>query len=65
MNSALHQETLEENVRPSICDLTLTWVMHRDIDPKLFHSDVKNSLLVIKGLTAAVPAEGGTASYSF
>ncbi len=36
MNSALYQKILEENVRPSVCDLNLkrTWVMQHDNDPK-------------------------------
>ncbi len=36
MNSALYQEILMENVRPSVCDLKLkrTWVMQQDNDPK-------------------------------
>ncbi|KAK3570405.1 hypothetical protein QTP86_019286 [Hemibagrus guttatus] len=36
MNSAVYQNILKENVRPSVCDLKLkqTWVLQQDNDPK-------------------------------
>ncbi|KAK3537122.1 hypothetical protein QTP70_002140 [Hemibagrus guttatus] len=36
MNSAVYQNILKENVRPSVCDLRLkrTWVLQQDNDPK-------------------------------
>ncbi len=43
MNSALYQNILKENVRPSVCDLKLkhTWVMQQDNEPK--HTSQSNS----------------------
>ena len=36
MNNALYQRILQENVRPSVCELKLksSWVMQQDNDPK-------------------------------
>ncbi len=34
MNSVLYQKILKDNVRPSVCDLKLTWVMQQDNDLK-------------------------------
>ncbi|KAK3514690.1 hypothetical protein QTP70_027774 [Hemibagrus guttatus] len=43
MNSAVYQNILKENVRPSVCDLKLkrTWVLQQDNDPK--HSSKSTS----------------------
>ena len=54
MNSALYQRILQENVRPSVCELKRSWVMQQDNDPK--HTITINISRLVIGLVTTWPA---------